>query len=960
MRIPEPFHDCCQDYEEYALDPGLAIEAEPQRVVVNRRLPLSLDCPVVSDEDNPEFADLAYEWKKDGNSVKSRSPRSRVHVYNNGTLHIRKVVHRKKEGRVVDDGGLYECFVTNNFGTVLAHRINVVVARVDKKFRREPEDQTVPLGGTAYFQCDIHAVPDDLLIVWHKDDAILSTDKSARYETLGRALVIRNVVTSDAGRYKCQVTNKAFFSNYATDVGPQWRISLEGTLTVLSLLESSNKSPVFLVKPQNVTEVMATESALFPCVVAGTVPTPSVVWIKNSESAPDKWEEVQSSSNVKVLPGGSLEIHRATVDDAGTYACSDSEGTIRSTGELRVLELPVIEESPQSRRYPLASVIHLECIVAGQPLPRIRWLKDGKEVREKPFRVEFFERALAIYHSNVEDSGYYQCLAENKGGWALSLARIIVEVREDAPAPPYNVTAEPLTSSSVLVSWKLVPPVGTSTYLAFTVHRHRTDGIGGEEVQVVVSNPSTILYGLEANTEYSVIVKAYTNLGASLSSKAALVHTYLTSFPQPSLTPVEKTAIALNWSDFHARHDHGRNIASYLIFYQASDSQETQQLEVDGNVDNYLLKGLEENQEYKIRMLVSYKVANPDSHEDPWPWSTVRTGASASNRIISDSGTERESDDAADETDEVNITANAASTSNPPPKLSAPFNLHAYPLKSDAISLQWNYLHKGVEGRLPVTHYVVQCQAISSLDTGPCTEPNINPFKVSSHSNNAVIRGLRPFTLYNISVSAHSGDTSGPQSQSIYVQTKEDVPSRPENLRARVLAEGAVRLQWQPPMSPNGRIQGHFILYNNHHQHPPTNDTDNHFLYDSWTEVYQQGNSTSAVVANLTQHMYIFQVKACTAAGSGEPSSLIVVHMGADTKSSGLLSDQHLGILGGAAIGLTSIIVTVIVIVVKQRQLSKQLERQAHLELGGQPQSLSGQERAADSVTGHSAGGPQV
>ncbi|KAK7475776.1 hypothetical protein BaRGS_00032997, partial [Batillaria attramentaria] len=808
--IPEPFHDCCQDYEEYALDPGLAIEAEPQRVVVNRRLPLSLDCPVVSDEDNPEFADLAYEWKKDGNSVKSRSPRSRVHVYNNGTLHIRKVVHRKKEGRVVDDGGLYECFVTNNFGTVLAHRINVVVARVDKKFRREPEDQTVPLGGTAYFQCDIHAVPDDLLIVWHKDDAILSTDK-------------RNVVTSDAGRYKCQVTNKAFFSNYATDVGPQWRISLEGTLTVLSLLESSNKSPVFLVKPQNVTEVMATESALFPCVVAGTVPTPSVVWIKNSESAPDKWEEVQSSSNVKVLPGGSLEIHRATVDDAGTYACSDSEGTIRSTGELRVLELPVIEESPQSRRYPLASVIHLECIVAGQPLPRIRWLKDGKEVREKPFRVEFFERALAIYHSNVEDSGYYQCLAENKGGWALSLARIIVEVR----------------------------------------------GIGGEEVQVVVSNPSTILYGLEANTEYSVIVKAYTNLGASLSSKAALVHTYLTSFPQPSLTPVEKTAIALNWSDFHARHDHGRNIASYLIFYQASDSQETQQLEVDGNVDNYLLKGLEENQEYKIRMLVSYKVANPDSHEDPWPWSTVRTGASASNRIISDSGTERESDDAADETDEVNITANAASTSNPPPKLSAPFNLHAYPLKSDAISLQWNYLHKGVEGRLPVTHYVVQCQAISSLDTGPCTEPNINPFKVSSsHSNNAVIRGLRPFTLYNISVSAHSGDTSGPQSQSIYVQTKED--------------------------------------------------------------------------------------------GSGEPSSLIVVHMGADTKSSGLLSDQHLGILGGAAIGLTSIIVTVIVIVVKQRQLSKQLERQAHLELGGQPQSLSGQERAADSVTGHSAGGPQT
>lgn len=42
--------------------------------------------------------------------------------------------------------------------------------------------------------------------------------------------------------------------------------------------------------------------------------------------------------------------------------------------------------------------------------------------------VQFLGDALVIYHSNVKDSGYYQCLAENKAGWALTTARIAVRV----------------------------------------------------------------------------------------------------------------------------------------------------------------------------------------------------------------------------------------------------------------------------------------------------------------------------------------------------------------------------------------------------------------------------------------------------------------------------------------------------------------------------------------------------
>ena len=43
-----------------------------------------------------------------------------------------------------------------------------------------------------------------------------------------------------------------------------------------------------------------------------------------------------------------------------------------------------------------------------------------------------------------------------------------------------------------------------------------------------------------------------------------------------------------------------------------------------------------------------------------------------------------------------------------------------------------------------------------------------------SHSNIATVDNLQPFTLYNISVSAHSDDIQGPYSHPILVQTKED------------------------------------------------------------------------------------------------------------------------------------------------------------------------------------------
>ena len=55
---------------------------------------------------------------------------------------------------------------------------------------------------------------------------------------------------------------------------------------------------------------------------------------------------------------------------------------------LDITEEPVIQDSSISRVYPLASIMRLSCLVAGQPPPSIRWLKNGEEVVPVRYRVE--------------------------------------------------------------------------------------------------------------------------------------------------------------------------------------------------------------------------------------------------------------------------------------------------------------------------------------------------------------------------------------------------------------------------------------------------------------------------------------------------------------------------------------------------------------------------------------------
>ena len=93
-------------------------------------------------------------------------------------------------------------------------------------------------------------------------------------------------------------------------------------------------------------------------------------------------------------------------------------------------------------------------------------------------------------------------------------------------------------------------------------------------------------------------------------------------------------------------------------------------------------------------------------------------------------------------------------------------------------------------------------------------------------------------------------------------------PGPPVNLTYEVLKRGSVRLQWSPPSQPNGIITSYVIFYNMESQVPDT----------LWKNLTQSGQQTIAQVDNLDIKQYFFKMAACTKAGRGHPSNIVVVY----------------------------------------------------------------------------------
>lgn len=169
----------------------------------------------------------------------------------------------------------------------------------------------------------------------------------------------------------------------------------------------------------------------------------------------------------------------------------------------------------------------------------------------------------------------------------------------------------------------------------------------------------------------------------------------------------------------------------------------------------------------------------------------------------------------------------------------------------------------------PVTYYIIQYRA-KSPDSKYETMDDITTTRYS-------IGGLYPNTEYEIRVSAVNTIGQGPPSEPVETRTGEQAPaSPPRNIKAQILPQNTMMVQWEEPEEPNGQIKGYRVYYT----------MDNSQPMSLWQIHNVQDSLITTIQSLVPQETYTIKVLAFTSVGDGpfsEPIHVKVLQGGKDS-----------------------------------------------------------------------------
>ncbi|KAG8195062.1 hypothetical protein JTE90_029641 [Oedothorax gibbosus] len=254
-------------------------------------------------------------------------------------------------------------------------------------------------------------------IVWTKRGGNLQTGRVI-YSNYGKTLKIRRADFQDEGTYECTASNGV------------------GTPKSQSMAVTVQAAPYWINAPNN-TNGAEDETVNFEC-VAGGVPAPEVEWFMNGEPIkdvkPNPRRRLDRNANL-------LSIESLKKSDTAVFQCNASNihGYVYRDFYLNVLALPpTITERPEPLTSSVvSSMVILRCRVFGAPNPKIKWLRDGVEIKGDRFQIQE-NGDLEVTDVRSQDEGEYSCYASNKFGDIQASGRLEVKKKTKINVPPEN------------------------------------------------------------------------------------------------------------------------------------------------------------------------------------------------------------------------------------------------------------------------------------------------------------------------------------------------------------------------------------------------------------------------------------------------------------------------------------------------------------------------------------------
>ncbi|KAF7669853.1 hypothetical protein LDENG_00128960 [Lucifuga dentata] len=611
-----------------------------------------------------------------------------------GNLVITNPIKSQHEGK-------YLCVATNDYGTVISREASMQFGYLDFFSSEERESVYVKEGQGAVLLCAPPPhYPAELSFRWMLNEfpVFVPLDKRRFVSQITGNLYISKVDSSDSGNYACFITSpsisKSVFSKF---------------IPLVPLAERPvRKYPADLKVKFPDTTALVGQDITLECFALGN-PVPEIRWKKLNGQLPAN-HEVRMS-------GAHLHLFNVQFEDEGTYQCeaANSKGKDHHSARLSVEAYPEWVEYINSTELDISSEYSMSCTASGKPEPHIRWLKNG---------IEYDRKELKFTSLTFNDSGMFQCIAENHHGVIMANAEL--RVYACAPTFEHNPVRRVLAAKNGRVVIECRPKAAPKPEISWSK---------GTEL---LSNSTRVFIWEDGSLEILNITQAdegrYTCFAENDRGKANSTGSLLvTAATKITLTPSNADIIVGNSTRMQCVASHDSSLDITFIW------------SLDGRII--------------------------DLHKDSQHYERSSNGSSNGELLIKNAQLKhggRYTCTAQTPVDNVTASANLVVRGPPGP----PGGVRMIEKTDKTVTLQWS---RGADNHIPISKYTIQYRDAFSKDIWK--NATTSPADVEGNAEMATVEDLFPWTEYEFRVIATNIlGTGEPSSPSPKVSTQEAIP----------------------------------------------------------------------------------------------------------------------------------------------------------------------------------------
>uniref|UniRef100_A0A8C2EYD7 Contactin-5 n=1 Tax=Cyprinus carpio TaxID=7962 RepID=A0A8C2EYD7_CYPCA len=265
-------------------------------------------------------------------------------------------------------------------------------------FIQEPDDAIFSLDSDdkkVIMNCEARGNPVPTYS-WLINGTIVDAEADFRYSLIDGNLIIHNASEAiDYGRYQCRAENSI------------------GTVQSRDALLQFAYLGAFSGRARGAVSVREGQGVVLMCAPPPHSPEIIYSWVFNelpSFVAEDSRRFISQET-------GNLYISKVQPSDVGSYVCQvkNTVTNARVLSPPTPLTLKTDAHFPQTVLAAKGITVRLECFALGNPVPTITWRKMSGNIPKKA-RLRKSQAVLEIPNIQLEDSGSYECKAENTRG----------------------------------------------------------------------------------------------------------------------------------------------------------------------------------------------------------------------------------------------------------------------------------------------------------------------------------------------------------------------------------------------------------------------------------------------------------------------------------------------------------------------------------------------------------------